>query len=155
VNDASRPDRSAVGGWASGGMADARGLGPRGETLAGSSPVSPTNRSHLPLYIFFDIGWFPPQFINLNFSADLSMTSRSRRREPSRTTHHMQTLHELKRNLGVMEATQRDFQFRACRISRDPDPHNAIALLRQERSAWNQATRFDPLLPRCLWPVDT
>ena len=29
--------------WASGGMADARGLGPRGETLAGSSPVSPTN----------------------------------------------------------------------------------------------------------------
>ena len=28
--------------WASGGMADARGLGPRGETLAGSSPVSPT-----------------------------------------------------------------------------------------------------------------
>jgi DNA-binding transcriptional regulator PaaX len=39
-------------------------------------------------------------------------------------------------------------------LSRDPDPHNAIALLRQERSAWNQATRFDPLLPRCLWPVD-
>ncbi len=28
--------------WASGGMADARGLGPRGVTLAGSSPVSPT-----------------------------------------------------------------------------------------------------------------
>jgi hypothetical protein len=28
--------------WASGEMADARGLGPRGVTLAGSSPVSPT-----------------------------------------------------------------------------------------------------------------
>jgi hypothetical protein len=38
-------------------------------------------------------------------------------------------------------------------LSRDPDPRNAIALLRQERSAWSQATRFDPLLPRCLWPV--
>ena len=31
-----------AGEWASGGMADARGLGPRGVTLAGSSPVSPT-----------------------------------------------------------------------------------------------------------------
>src|SRR5438477_7372026 len=31
-------------------MADARGLGPRGETLAGSSPVSPTNLGrHEPL----------------------------------------------------------------------------------------------------------
>jgi hypothetical protein len=28
--------------WARGGMADARGLGPREETLAGSSPVAPT-----------------------------------------------------------------------------------------------------------------
>ena len=34
---------ASIGAWASGEMADARGLGPRGETLAGSSPVSPTN----------------------------------------------------------------------------------------------------------------
>ena len=34
--------------WARGGMADARGLGPREETLAGSSPVAPTN-DHSPL----------------------------------------------------------------------------------------------------------
>ena len=34
--------------WASGGMADARGLGPRGVTLAGSSPVSPTIPSQFP-----------------------------------------------------------------------------------------------------------
>ena len=31
--------------WARGGMADARGLGPREETLAGSSPVAPTKSS--------------------------------------------------------------------------------------------------------------
>jgi DNA-binding transcriptional regulator PaaX len=36
----------------------------------------------------------------------------------------------------------------------DQNPQRAIAWIRQERSAWDNILRLDPLLPQCLWPPD-